>query len=714
MGWLWGALWYIESMKTFALLLAACVLGGVAVGAPARHPSYEPKVPGAVGPENLFRGAKASAKDQWSDRAPGLAVNGKRDRNDHWASDSLPAWHQIDLGAPKTFSTVRVVPYWGDGRVYGFKVEGSLDGKTWAMIGDRTANSIEGGPDGFVLDLDEPMTARYVRTTFTRNTANNAGHLVEIEGYAAKLGGEPRLIPVSMRQRFGRDALSGLAAPEAPAVHLRGWRGERVAAQVLVEAPAGFKELRAEPLVLRAADGREIAARVDVVRYTLGNGKLVADILDGTSQTRFEGVTRPMVLTVDIPADAPEAAEGIFAVRVNGKRLTCAVRLRADALVLPPPSEWSAHVDLWQHPDAVARWHDVPAWSEEHFRLMKPYMERLAAMGQKTITATLIDEAWNEQTYDRFRSMVAITKKADGTWVYDYSVFDRWVTFMREEIGMRNATISCYSMLPWSLTFPYYDEALGRTVAPRLNPGTPEYEAFWGRLLEDFVRHVRAKGWENITRIAMDERPDHLFKPALAVVRKHAPSLKIVAACNAPSNITADFDDCSYGLGICERLVKLAGERRAQGKLTTFYVCCGPARPNTFMASGLAESEWLFPMAAHYGLDGMLRWTFQSWVENPLVCQDYVTWPSGDTSLIYPGNRPSLRWEGLRNGIETFEKVRILRETAKAKGKPEAIVPVEEALKAFTVARGMKAGNPYEADLQALDAALEQATEALR
>lgn len=701
-------------MRTFALLLAACALGGSIGAAPARHPSYEPAAPGASGPENLFRGAKATAKDQWSDRAPELAVNGKRDRGDHWASDSLPAWHQIDLGAPKTFASVRVVPYWGDGRVYGFKVEGSLDGQAWTLIGDRTANSIEGGPEGFVLDLESPMTARYVRTTFTRNSANAAGHLVEIEGYAAAQGGEPRLIPVSMRQRFGRDVPSGLSAPEAPAVALRGWRGERVAAQVLVESPRGFRELRAEPCTLKAPDGREIPVRVDVVRYTLGNGKLVADILDGTAQTRFEGVTRPFVLTVDIPADAPETAEGTFAVRVNGKRLTCAVRLRADAMTLPPPSEWACHVDLWQHPDAVARWHDVPAWSDEHFRLMRPYMERLATMGQKTITATLIDEAWNEQTYDRFRSMVGITKRADGSWAYDYTVFDRWVTFMREEIGLANATISCYSMLPWSLTFPYYDEASGRTVAPRLNPGSPEYEAFWGSLLEDFVRHVREKGWEGITRIAMDERPDRLFKPALAVARKYAPSLKIVAACNAPSAITADFDDCSYGYHICERLVKLAAERRAQGKLTTFYVCCSPARPNTFMASTLAESEWLLPMAAHYGLDGMLRWTFQSWVEDPLVCQDYVTWPSGDTSMIYPGNRPSLRWEGLRNGIETFEKVRLLRAAAKAKGKPEAIAPVERALQAFTVARGAKAGNPYEADLTALDRALEQATEALR
>lgn len=704
---------YNGGMKTSLFLLSALVLGGFVGAGPARHPTYEPDGKAVANPANLFLGAKATAKDQWSDRAPGLAVNGNRNAGDHWASDSLPAWHQVDMGEVRELASVRVIPYWPDGRVYGFKVEGSEDGKTWKMLADHTANSITSGPDGFLFDFS-PTRCRYVRTTFTRNSANQAGHIVEIEGYAAAQGGDAvRLIPVSPRERFERDALSGLPVSKGtPEVTLRGWRGERVLAQVLVESPAGFKELRVEPCVLKG-EGRTVPVRADIVRYTLANGSLVADILDGTDQTRFKGVVRPILLSVDIPADAPASAEGTFAVRVDGKRLEAKVRLEADALTLPPPSQWACHVDIWQHPDAVARWHDVPMWSEAHLALLRPSMRRLAALGQKTITATLIDEAWNEQTYDRFRSMVNVTRRADGSWAYDYSAFDRWVSFMRDDVGMKNATVSCYTMIPWTLTFPYYDEAQGKTVAPRLQPGSKEYEEFWGPFLTAFVEHLREKGWEGITRIAMDERPDHLLRPALAVARKYAPNLKIVAACNGPSNINGDFDDVSYIYGVSERLVPIAADRRAKGKLTTFYVCCGPGRPNTFMKSDLAESEWLLPMAAHYRLDGFLRWAYHSWVENPLVSQDFTAWPSGDTSLVYPGDRSSLRLEGLRNGIETFEKVRILRELAEKKGKPEAIAPLEAALKTFTVPRGGQKG-VHAADLATLDKALEQAAAALR
>ncbi len=536
------------------------------------------------------------------------------------------------------------------------------------------------------------------------------------------LSAQPRVIPVSARARYDRDVFTTLPVSEGmPTIKLRGWRGERVQAQVLIESPQGFDELRIVPTTLwdgnssvpLCGSAPEIPLRVDIVRYTLGDGVLRADILDGTTQTKFKGVVRPLMVTVDIPRDVDaRMLSGTQTLYVNGTRLQFRVNVQVDDMTLPEPSAWRFHLDLWQHPDAVARWHDVEMWSPEHLALLKPGMKRLAEMGQKTITVTLIDEAWNAQVYDRFRSMVQVTKKADGAWAYDFSAFDTWVTFMREEVGMKDARIHCYTMIPWTLTFPYYDEAAGKTIAQKLQPGSPEYELYWGSFLSAFVTHLEKKGWLEQTRIAMDERPDHLLRPALEVVRKYAPMLKLVAACDRPSELNRSFDDVSYAYGICEQLLPVAAERRAEGKKTTFYVCLHPTRPNTFMASDLAESEWLMPMVAHYGMDGFLRWAYQSWVENPLVSQDYTAFPSGDTSLIYPGNRSSLRLEAMRNGIETFEKIHLLRERATAAGKLDALAPLEEALKTFTVARGYEVG-VHQADLEALDKALHAATDAL-
>ena len=50
-------------------------------------------------------------------------------------------------------------------------------------------------------------------------------------------------------------------------------------------------------------------------------------------------------------------------------------------------------------------------------------------------------------------------------------------------------------------------------------------------------------------------------------------------------------------------------------------------------------------------------------------------WPSGDCFLVYPGNRSSIRFERLRDGIENYEKINLLR--ARAGKSPEAAAAVQ-------------------------------------
>ena len=64
------------------------------------------------------------------------------------------------------------------------------------------------------------------------------------------------------------------------------------------------------------------------------------------------------------------------------------------------------------------------------------------------------------------------------------------------------------------------------------------------------------------------------------------------------------------------------------------------------------------------GYDGFLRWAYNSWTEDPLRDSRFRTWPAGDTYVIYPGGRSSIRFERLREGIQDAEKIRILRAEA--------------------------------------------------
>lgn len=62
-----------------------------------------------------------------------------------------------------------------------------------------------------------------------------------------------------------------------------------------------------------------------------------------------------------------------------------------------------------------------------------------------------------------------------------------------------------------------------------------------------------------------------------------------------------------------------------------------------------------------YDYDGMLRWAYNSWAEDPQYDSRYGHWMGGDTYFVYPYNRSSIRFEKLIDGIEVAEKVRQLR-----------------------------------------------------
>jgi hypothetical protein len=47
----------------------------------------------------------------------------------------------------------------------------------------------------------------------------------------------------------------------------------------------------------------------------------------------------------------------------------------------------------------------------------------------------------------------------------------------------------------------------------------------------------------------------------------------------------------------------------------------------------------------------------------------FITWGAGDCYLLYPGGRTSARFERMIEGIQAYEKIRILREAKDKRGR---------------------------------------------
>lgn len=395
------------------------------------------------------------------------------------------------------------------------------------------------------------------------------------------------------------------------------------------------------------------------------DSSLVADVIDVREkmQLKKQHLT-PMWLTARLPQDvAIGTYTGKVILLVDGEEFgQLQLKINIVNRVLPKPADWHFHLDLWQNPYAVARYHGVEVWSQEHFDRMRPVIKALAEAGQKVITASIMHKPWNGQTYDYFQSMIVWRKTLAGEWKFTYDVFDKWVEFMMS-LGI-DQQINCYSMVPWSFSFQYFDERTNSLQAVNCKPGEPTYNEMWTAFLTDFAKHLKKKNWFDKTCIAMDERPMPVMKTVISLVKGIDKDFKIALAGLYYADIERDLYD--YCISTDQSFPQEVLERRAEeNRVTTYYTYCADCKPNCFTFSDPAESAWMALYTAKLGLDGYLRWAYNSWVANPLQDSRFRQWPAGDTYLVYPGFRSSVRFEKLIEGIQLVEKIRLLKKEYK-------------------------------------------------
>ena len=482
------------------------------------------------------------------------------------------------------------------------------------------------------------------------------------------------------------------------------WKGERVNAQAVLWTKQSLKNVRITVSDLKC--GKNVipasATTASFVGYVWTDelnkdrksgcsdrpnkadwdSSLVADVLEVRKSLDIEAqCTQPLWVNIWVPQDIPS---GVYkgALTVSGENfadMRLPMRINVQKRTLPDPAQWVFHLDLWQNPYAVARYYNVPLWSRQHFDIMKPLMQQLANAGQKVITASVMHHPWAGQTEDPFDSMVFRMKKIDGSWVYDYTVFDRWVEFMMS-LGI-DRQINCYTLVPWALKFDYYDQATNRIRFVEAKPGEAAYEDYWFSFLKDFAGHLRQKGWFEKTTIAMDEREKSMMQKAFDLIFRADAGYKVSGAGDYYPEIEPKmYDLClAYGHTLPDSVRE---ERRRSGKLSTVYTCCIEAYPNTFTFSEPAEASWLMWHAVAGGYDGYLRWAYNSWTKDPLHDSRFRSWAAGDCYLVYPGSS-SIRMERLVEGIQDAEKIRILRKEFAENGEVAKLKKLNQTVSGF-------------------------------
>ena len=455
------------------------------------------------------------------------------------------------------------------------------------------------------------------------------------------------------------------------------WQNERVHKQIVLWT----ESKRYDDLTYEIGDllsgGNRIASSNLHLRfpsYVLGDEKALVcneyrthtsvQIADKLSEEAVRTVTASepvkLWLTADIPAGtAPGEYEGTVTVKSGGEvQLTFTVRLLVVNHALPPVSEWAFHLDLWQFPFQLSglcadNGQKVTPFSSEYFTLVKPFYQLLADAGQKVITAYIKDGAFNKG-----QTMVKWHEAADGKWSFDYTGFDKFVAQMMSwGIGRQ---ISCFSLVGWNTSIGYTD-ASGEARTLKLTVGSDEYRTVWNEFLDSFERHLKTKGWFEKTVLYMDEIREDEMRQVVSFIKQHNPDWKIGLAGSAvSSDVESAFYDYSTILGY---------DRTSTNAVATFYTSCAQGIPNAYVSldNNPAEMVWVAWYAKAKGLNGFLRWAYDYWTKaDPQDVRDGNN-TAGDFSLIYRSDNSlssvplsSIRLELLREGIQDYEKMRIL------------------------------------------------------
>jgi hypothetical protein len=320
-------------------------------------------------------------------------------------------------------------------------------------------------------------------------------------------------------------------------------------------------------------------------------------------------------------------------------------------------------LDLWQNPWVIADYYHTKPWSDEHKNLLKKHLKLFADAGGTFITTYAVHSPWGDNEYSLEEGMIEWIKQKNRSWKFDYTIFDQYVE-LAMSVGIDRA-ITIYTPIPWGERFRYLDEKTGNYVFEQWEPTSDTFRINWNIFLSDLKTHLEKKGWFNKTYLGINENAMEQTLTVIKVIKSNSKKWRITYAGDWHTELDTLLDDYSSVFGK-EPALDEVDKRFSQSRTSTFYICCTPPKPNTFVFSPPIEGRWLGWYAFSHHYSGFLRWAYDAWPADPLRDARFGSWAAGDCFLVYPGANSSIRFEKLREGIVDYEKIRIIKEKAKA------------------------------------------------
>ncbi|MCG3179440.1 MAG: hypothetical protein BIFFINMI_01775 [Phycisphaerae bacterium] len=215
-------------------------------------------------------------------------------------------------------------------------------------------------------------------------------------------------------------------------------------------------------------------------------------------------------VTVRVPAGAtPGDYAGSLAIEADGLvRLAAPVKLKVCDWQMPDPRDFRVRTMGWMSPEALAKHYDVPLWSDRHSDLMGQSMRWMLELGSRHVA---IDVTVKYPARDNSDTMIKWVRQPDGSYTYDFTVFDKYCDLVAKVIGKpfpvrlnlwrgpRNGGGGESDDYPNSIVL-MRDAATGE-VSQLDGPhslGSPEMKAFWKPVMDEIRTRLERRGWFDV------------------------------------------------------------------------------------------------------------------------------------------------------------------------------------------------------------------------
>lgn len=395
------------------------------------------------------------------------------------------------------------------------------------------------------------------------------------------------------------------------------------------------------------------------------------------------GQWRCLWLAVEVPPNAPE---GEFPVTVKLFRTDPPKDLLAELTfhlrVIPAtlPAQTLLHTE-WFHVDCLASYYGVPIFSEEHWMLMKAYMENAAHYGVNLLLTPVFTPPLDTAVGGERPTVQLVDVMRDaGDYHFDFKRLDRYMA-LAESCGIQRFEIS-HLFTQW-----------GASAAPKImgtengkvrqlfgwetDAGSPEYGGFLRAFLRALKAHLTAAGrlercWFHLSDEPGKDMVDS-YRRAKESVWEELKDCQVIDALS---------DYSYYEQGLIRQPIPSVDEveaflERGFSHPWTYY-CCGQGIDvsNRFMAMPSCRNRILGWQLYKYRIEGFLQWGFNFWYShlsrrtvNPYLETGALdAFPAGDAYLVYPGEDgkpvPSLREVVFYEALQDMRALQLLEALA--------------------------------------------------